>query len=236
MCNPFLPLQGAIVDFQCLFGRNKEIRRIFESLNGGSSVALIGARGVGKSSVLQAIRQQANRELISPRQPIYLNLESVANERDFYQLLCHALGMETCAGFQFQRVLKQNNERILLILDEVDKMVWQEFSQQTARQLRSLAEGRHAPLSLIMATSTPLSELFPDLQIASVTSYFTGIFIEEQIQEWSQEIACDFIRNRLANTGIKFTEWEITQLVQQSSGNPQKLMHLCHQTYQLYQK
>ena len=236
MCNPFLPLQGAIIDFPSLFGRDKEIRRIFESLNGGSSVALIGVRGVGKSSVLQAIRQQAHHELIPPRQPIYLNLESVTNEREFYQLLCHALEMETCAGFQFQRILKQNNERILLILDEVDKMVWQDFSQQTARQLRGLAEGRHSPLSLIMATSSSLSELFPDLQIATATSCFTGIFIEEQIQEWNQEIACDFIRNRLANTGIKFTEEEIYQLVEQSSGNPQKLVRLCHKAYQIYQR
>ena len=236
MCNPFLPLQGAIIDFQCLFGRDKEIRRIFESLNGGTSVALIGVRGVGKSSVLQAIRKQAHHELVPPRQPIYLNLESVTNEKDFYQLLCHALEMDICAGFKFQRILKQNNERILLILDEVDKMVWQDFSQQTARQLRSLAEGRHSPLSLIMATSTPLRELFPDLQIASATSCFTGIFIEEQIQEWSQEIASDFIRNRLANTEIKFTDGEIYQLVKQSSGNPQKLMYLCHQNYKIYQR
>jgi hypothetical protein len=44
--NPFIPLNGRVEDPQLFFDRQQEIRRVFEVLNSGSSVALIGHEGI----------------------------------------------------------------------------------------------------------------------------------------------------------------------------------------------
>nr|MDJ0903586.1 hypothetical protein [Xenococcus sp. MO_188.B8] len=49
--NPFKYLTGRIDDPKLVFGREKEVKRIFELLNIGSSVAVIGEREIGKSSL-----------------------------------------------------------------------------------------------------------------------------------------------------------------------------------------
>ena len=49
--NPFLPLSGIVDDPELFFDRNSETREIFTLLNSGSSVALIGERAIGKSSL-----------------------------------------------------------------------------------------------------------------------------------------------------------------------------------------
>ena len=72
--NPFIPQHGKIDDPRFLFGREREIRRVFETLNGGSSVAIVGERAIGKSSLLQAIYQEAPNQLRPQRQPIYLKI------------------------------------------------------------------------------------------------------------------------------------------------------------------
>ncbi|MGF1536268.1 MAG: toll/interleukin-1 receptor domain-containing protein, partial [Elainellaceae cyanobacterium] len=45
--NPFVPINGVVDQAERFFGREKELRSVFEILNGGSSVAIIGARQVG---------------------------------------------------------------------------------------------------------------------------------------------------------------------------------------------
>ncbi|MDY6784762.1 MAG: hypothetical protein SW833_19830 [Cyanobacteriota bacterium] len=82
--NPFKPLTGIIDDPALFFNRERNLRSIFELLNSRSSVAIIGDRQIGKSSLLKAIERQAQQQLYSRRQPIYLNLQSIENEDDFY--------------------------------------------------------------------------------------------------------------------------------------------------------
>ncbi|MEG4106226.1 ATP-binding protein, partial [Microcoleus sp. S13_C5] len=96
--NPFFPLTGRIDKPQFFFGRKREIRAVFDTLNSGSSVAIIGERAIGKSSLLQAIYREAPNQLREPRKPIYLNLEDVYDENDFYGALCRLTGIEKAKG------------------------------------------------------------------------------------------------------------------------------------------
>jgi len=64
--NPFVPQQGRVDDLKQFFNREREIRRVFEVLNSGSSVALIGEEGIGKSSLLWKICQLAESCLHPP--------------------------------------------------------------------------------------------------------------------------------------------------------------------------
>ncbi len=237
--NPFIPQQGSINDSRFFFGREREMRRVFETLNSGSSIAIIGERAIGKSSLLQAIYREAPNQLRHPRQPIYLSLHNVYDEDDFYDALCHKAGIETAKGYQLQRALESH--RLLLILDEVEKMTWDGFTNQVRGQLRGLAEGTNAPLSLVVAACNSLDILFPDSQDKNMTSPFKGICIEETLKQWDDEISRKFIVSRLqadwltpVDKPVSFTEAEIAELIAESGGYPQKLMQLCYKTYASY--
>jgi hypothetical protein len=237
--NPFIPQHGKIDDPRFFFGREREIRRVFQTLNSGSSVAIIGERAIGKSSLLQAIYREAPTQLRHPRQLIYLNLHNVYDEDDFYDALCGEAGIETVKGYQLQRALQSH--RVLLLLDEVEKMTWDGFTNQIRGQLRGLAEGTDSSLRLVIAAGTPLDNLFHDSQDKNMTSPFQGIFMEEVLKPWEDEISRKFIASRLqadwltpVAQPVSFTEEEIAGLIAESGGYPQKLMQLCYQTYARY--
>jgi DNA-binding Xre family transcriptional regulator len=237
--NPFIPLHGKIDDPRFFFGREQEMRLVFETLNSGSNVAIIGERGIGKSSLLQAIYRQSPTLLRHPRQPIYLNLLNIYDEHDFYDALCGEAGIKTVKGYQLQRALQSH--RVLLLLDEVEKMTWDGFTNQIRGQLRGLADGTDPSLRLVIAASTYLDNLFTDSQDKNMTSPFKGIFMEETLKQWDDEISRKFIASRLqadwltpGAQPVSFTEEEIAGLIAESGGYPQKLMQLCYQTYACY--
>ncbi len=229
-----MPQTGRVEDCQQLFGRRREIRRVFETLNSGSSVALIGERSIGKSSLLWAICQQAESQLMPPRKPIYLDMSQVYDEEDFYYALCSEVGIDECKGYRLTRALEKQHPRLLLLLDEIEKMTWQGFTNQVRGQLRGLANGHDAPLRLVVAASTSLDKLFPDSHELVMVSPFQNICLEEEIKLWDEVTMHDFISSRLASTSIRFTDEEVMQIVMASRGHPQELMQLCYRTYVRY--
>lgn len=207
---------------------------MFELLNSGSSVVLIGEEGIGKSSLLWAICQQAVSRLHSPRQSVFLDLNEVDNEEDFYSALCDEVGIPESTGYMLNRNLKTHKNKVLLSLDNVGKMAWQGFTRGVRDRLRGLAEGSHAPLKLILAATEPLNDLFNDSHDDGKTSPLEGICQEEYIQLWDETTMRDFIASRLAGTFVSFTEEEIVQLVAGSGGHPRELMQLCYRIYARY--
>ncbi|MEH2219327.1 MAG: hypothetical protein V7K72_19830 [Nostoc sp.] len=231
--NPFIPQNGRIEDPQQFFGREREIDRVFEVLKNGSSVALIAEEGMGKSSLLCAICQQAKNYLQSSRQPVFLDLnDGVHNEDEFYMALCDKIGIPESKGYSLTRNLR--DKRVLLAIDNLGKFTWDGFTRQVRDQLRGLAEGSNAPLKLILAATEPLNNLFNDSQEQGNTSPLAGICQEEHIHPWNEATMHTFITNRLARTSVSFTEEEIIQLIQESGGHPRKVMQLCYQTYSRY--
>lgn len=237
VANPFVPSNGVIDDNKLFFGRTQEIKRIFETLNSGGSVAIIGERQIGKSSLLKEISRQAQTQLL-PREPIYLNLQEIHDDEDFYQFLCDFVGINFCKGYRLSRNLQ--NHRLLLILDEVEKMTWDGFTNYIHADLRGLAEGNNAVLKLVVAACTSLDQLFGSQGIR-MTSPWWGLCTEYQLNRWDEQTIRDFIASRLNSPLLKpeyktitFTEDEITELINQSEGHPQKLMALCYQTFNHY--
>lgn len=212
------------------------MQRVFEVLNSGSSVALIGEEGIGKSSLLWAICQQAKNRLQPSRQSVFLDLNYIDNEEDFYSALCHEVGMAECTGYLLTRNLKAHKNKVLLALDNVGKMTWQGFTRGVRDKLRGLAEGSNAPLKLILAATEPLNDLFNDSHDDGKTSPLAGICQEEHIQPWDEITIRDFIASRLAGGSVRFTEEEIVQLLAESRGHPRKLMQLCYGIYARYMR
>ncbi|MGB6167330.1 MAG: ATP-binding protein, partial [Geitlerinemataceae cyanobacterium] len=223
--NPFIPPTGAIDDPHLFFNRKQEIQRIFEFLESGSSVSLTGDRQIGKSSLLKALERQTDRLNQIGRQPIYLNLQLVENEEDFYHYLCDEIGIDFSNGYALTRSLR--DYRLLLLIDEVEKMAGDGFTHEVRDRLRGLAEGRDAPFRLVMATCTPLDKLFEE----GKTSPLYNICIEQRLKPWDENTSRAFIDSRLASTDVRFSEEEIAALIAETGGHPQKLMEMCHNLY-----
>lgn len=234
LANPFRPLSGRVDNPTLFFNRERELNRIFETLNSGSSVALIGAREMGKSSILWAIEQQAKQRLQPPRNPIYINLQLIYSEDEFYSELCEKAGISDLRNRELRRELQKH--RLLLLLDEVERITEEGFTRQVREYLRGLAEGSNAPLRLVLAASTSLDRLFTDSYQEGKVSPLVGICLEESIKTWNRDIVYKFIYERLAPTLIRFTAAEIEQIIQQSQGYPKRVMQLCHQTFAHHQE
>ncbi|WP_017302437.1 TIR domain-containing protein [Nodosilinea nodulosa] len=225
--NPFLPLTGAVDEAAQFFDCDRILNRIFEVLNSGSNVALIGDRNMGKSSLLREVARRAEQQLTTPRQPVIINLVMLFSEEEFYEELCAQTGIaEDTRGNNLNRALR--DKRLLLILDEVERIVQDEFSRRVRDQLRGLSEGKDAPLRLVLAARDSLENLFPDSYDDGMVSPLHGICWEEQVQPWSAEMVHQFIDIRLASTPIRFSNNEITNIISICEGRPKDLMQLCN--------
>jgi len=220
--NPFTPLSGRIDQNDRFFNRDRELREIFDILNGGSGVELLGDRQMGKSSLLWQISHRAETELRVKRRSLFLDLQSVHTETEFYEYFCGELGIATCTGYDFFRSIRKH--RILLLLDEVEKMTWDGFTRNIRSQLRGAAEGENAPLRIVVAARTPLDRLFPDSHLEGMTSPFQGICLRVELKPWDLQTVERFIDDRLAKTKINFTKTERQTLWETSQGHPKRLM------------
>ncbi|WP_354635294.1 LuxR C-terminal-related transcriptional regulator [Planktothricoides raciborskii] len=228
--NPFIPLTGRVDDPKLFFNREKEIRDIFELLNSGSHVSVVGEKGIGKSSVLQAICREAKSQLLQPREGIYLDLQSLENEDEFYMDLCDRLEITENRGIGLKRELK--NKKLLLVMDKVEKLTEDGFIEgKIAGELRGLAEGMNAPLRLVFGSSQSLDQLYQD---QGKLSPFENLFIPVKLEPWDETTARAFIAQRLAPTPVSFSEEEISKIIAETGGHPQQLMQRCYETYADY--
>ena len=180
------------------------------------------------------IKQQAETKLTPPRKAIYLDMSQVYDEDDFYYALCSEVGIEDCKGIRLTRALKKQRPQLLLLLDEIEKMTWEGFTNQLRGQLRGLANGDDAPLRLVVAASTSLDKLFPDSNEIGMVSPFQNICIEEHIELWNEATVRDFIGDRLKNNPIQFTEAEISEIIARCGGYPRGIMEMCYGIYARY--
>jgi hypothetical protein len=224
--NPFTPLSGRITDPTRIFGRQREVQQALDYLRSGSSVAFIGDSGVGKSSLLTLLKERAETEL--GRTPILLDMQKLHSEDDYYQALCEEAGIATVkGGRKLERALR--GRRLLLLLDEIEKMTWDGFSHNLRAELRGLAEGECAPFKLVLVARSPLDRLFPDSELN--TSPLAGICQQINVKPWNNATARTFIQQRLSGTPVHFSDGEIELLVRSSNGLPLRLMQSAFNLY-----
>jgi energy-coupling factor transporter ATP-binding protein EcfA2 len=225
--NPFMPLSGWVDDPQHFFDQEKLIKDVFEFLNAGSSVALIGERGIGKSSVLKEIERISQQRL--NRQAVYVDLNLVRDEEDFWGIVCH--GIRVQPRNNSERIKAVQSRRILLLLDEVEQMERQIFGEEIRTQLRGFAQG--GQMKVIVAACVSLDVLFPGEE-HSLISLFNNLCTEYLMKSWSDEVVRLYIKERLQDMPVRFTETEIRRIIQSSQGIPQKLVKNCYQLYKDY--
>jgi hypothetical protein len=226
--NPFGDT-GRITDPDRFFDREELLRQIFEELQKGVNISLVGESRIGKSSLLSMVCALGpDRMGLPPEAFAYLSLEWVDNEDEFYEALCDALGIESCRGFKLTRTLR--GMRVVLCLDEIEKMAWDGFTVKVRSQLRGLADGPDAPLKLVIASRSPLTHLFPDSP--ELDSPLAGICRHLDVGPLTPEVAQALLTDRLRGTGVAFTENEIQMLIDRSSGHPSKLQRAAADLYE----
>jgi hypothetical protein len=226
--NPFGDT-GRIHDPDRFFDREDLLRQIFEELSKGVNLSLVGDSQVGKSSLLSMVCALGPERLSLPAEAFaYLSLEWVDDEDDFYEALCDALGIEACRGFKLTRALR--DKRVVLCLDEIEKMAWEGFSVRLRSQLRGLADGPAAPLKLVIASRSPLAHLFPDSP--ELDSPLAGICRQLDVTPFSPEVGRAFLADRLRDTGLTFSQEEITVAIHESDGHPARLQQILRGLYE----
>ena len=150
--NPFGD-RGRISDPRRFFDREELLRDIFAELRKGSSLSLVGESQIGKSSLLAMVRHQGPTVLADTGQTfLTIDMQTIQDMDEFFEELCRELQLgQTLRGQPLKRALGQR--QVVVCLDEIEKMTHpQAFSWQQRAELRGLAEGAEAPLSLGIAS------------------------------------------------------------------------------------
>jgi hypothetical protein len=227
--NPFGDV-GRITDPDRFFDREELLRQIFEELGKGGNISLVGESQIGKSSLLTMVHALGPERLSMPPEAfVYLSMEWVDDEDDFYQGLCDRLGIESCRGYKLTRALR--GRRYVLCLDEIEKMGWDHFgfTVRVRSQLRGLADGPAAPLKLVIASRSPLARLFPDSP--ELDSPLAGICHQLDVGPFPPDVARALLAQRLRGAGLTFTEDQINTLLAKSGGHPAKLQRAAADLY-----
>jgi len=209
--NPFDD-QGRITNPSRFFEQKNLLNKVFAELKKGTNLSLIGKERTGKSSLLCHV------SAIEPHF-IYLDMQIVHDEGDFFKALCGEMGISECRGSDLHRALR--GKRYVLCLDNIERLTNKLFSGDERIELRGLAEGADAPLTLLIASRYPLNELFLDSSL--VYSPLDGICQTIDMQPFSQSEARAFIETRLRPTGKQFTEAEFETIWQESKGHPARV-------------
>lgn len=228
--NPFGD-RGRISDPSRFFDREDLLRDIFGELRKGSSLSLVGESQIGKSSLLAMVKHQGPTALAGTGKTfILIDMQTIRDEAEFFEALCAELGLgQTLRGLRLKRALEQR--QVVVCLDEIEKMIHpQAFSWEQRAELRGLAEGQDAPLSLVIASRSPLSELFPDNP--RETSPLAGLCGPPfRVGPFSEPISGTFLRSRLLGHAVQFTEGQIAGLHEQSQGHPGRLQSKAAELY-----
>jgi hypothetical protein len=228
--NPFGD-RGRISDPSRFFDREDLLRDIFVELCKGSSLSLVGESQIGKSSLLAMVKQQGPTALArTGKRFIMIDMQSIRDEAEFFEVLCAELGLGQTLRFQgLKRALQ--DQQVVVCLDEIEKMTLpQAFTWEMRAELRGLAEGQDAPLSLVIASRSPLGDLFPDNP--RETSPLDGLCGSPlRVGPFSEAISGAFLRSRLVGHAVQFTERQIAWLHEQSQGHPGRLQSKAAELY-----
>jgi hypothetical protein len=152
--NPFSD-RGRINDPARFFDRQRAVRELRQMLAAGNSISLVGKSQVGKSSLLHYLYRTA-AEWLPGATVCYLDLQTVLDEDDFCAEVLGGLGREEGGLRDLKRALR--HERLVLLMDEAEKLTRPAFTRDLHDLLRGLAQS--PALTLAVASQRPLVEVF----------------------------------------------------------------------------
>lgn len=223
--NPFYH-RGAIRRAEDFHGRWAEIGEILGLLRNGQSVSLIGARRIGKSSLLIHLCRpglRANQEL-APSQALFVlidcqELGGSPAEEVYEALLVGLLDAAQLSGLEIDgikqspgsyraldRALQQIIEKgfsVVVLMDEFELLAANEFlTPYFFARLRGLTT--KYGLAYLTASQRPLFAITAEEEILS--SPFFNVFVTIALGLFSHEEARTLLRNRLQDCELDFCD------------------------------
>jgi len=211
-------------------GREELLRQLFEELDKGSNRSLVGEPRVGKTWLLKQIFQNGRIKMRRRVENfIYLDMRCIEDGKDFFEALCSELNIHPpMRGYRLQRLL--TGKQYVLCLDEIDQLADdQRFTKNERDQLYSLCDGKDVPFSLVIASQTPLNQLFPDSPLRA--SPLVGICRQIDIKMLSLLQVKAFLIDCIKEASMQFSETQIRQLYLDSEGKPEQLLELAAKQY-----
>jgi hypothetical protein len=194
--------------------------QVIHELRKGVNLSIVGQTQTGKSSLLWYLARHAPALLgRETTDCVYLDMQLLGDDHDFFDALCDELGVAATRGFRLGRALRGRN--VLLCLDEVEKMTWDGFTLDLRAQLRGLADGPDAPLKLVIASRTPLARLFPDAP--GLTSPLAGICHQFTIQPFTLAETQALVDAYLRGTGYTLSPEAVAAAWRASGGYAARL-------------
>lgn len=228
--NPFAGT-GALDSVELFVGREQSLRRLWERLEAGSNLSIIGPAGSGKSSLLHYVAAQAKERLAKkarPGQTVEVVSLAMFRELKLPQIqteLAVALGGRQKT--ELSRLLRRH--LLILLLDDISQLNIDERGRDVRQWLRGLASNRVTASVQIVATSQrSLHEIFVNDKTLDASPLHDLLRDHITLGPFSQVEARQFIAQRVVDT--PFNETEFTDVLG-SSLIPGALQDACRTRY-----
>lgn len=220
--------RGRILESAKFYGRQRELREVFNRLATMQSVSIIGQRRIGKSSFLNRIANPKPDELTASFTIRYLDLQRVFSATEFYERACRELKREQGEShLDLEEAIE--GKKVIFCLDEFEQAYEQDFGSEFFNALRSLAQTGN--LALVTATQTPLNELHDIfLQSQDVTSKFHNIFDRLELGEFTPAEAKEMVET--PRNGRRFNDDEVGLILKLGKTHPHWLNIACALVYE----
>lgn len=201
--------------------KKEVVDALLEALHERASVLLTGEPGVGKTCVLRALRQRLPQNAF--RMTYYHN--ATLGRRDFYRLLCLALGLSphaTAAALFFAvsthvEDLGREKTHPVLLVDEAHLLY-----QDTLDHLHILLNYQWDRLALLSLVLIGLPELADRLALRRNRSLYSRIHCRLTIDPITPDDTADYIAYRLGQASCDrelFTSDAIAMIYEAASGS-----------------
>lgn len=220
--NPFTEVV-AIRDPDRFVGRELLLERLLRLLEGGS-VALVGERKIGKSSLLHRLADLLRRE---PGQTVvFWDFFDPVDVKHLLAQAIRALGSEGKKWSDFKQAV--HNRRIVLLLDEFDLAPERGFGLDVLRGFRALCQVERG-LRLVTASRTLPREIFPDPGAGSWPYDFLGV---QRLGSFTEDEAQRLLAHPWAPAALHFDAPTCEELIARSGCHPYRLQRAAHHRYE----
>lgn len=217
--NPFSHI-SAIRDPACFVGREAELRRLRQLLEGGSAVVL-GEPKIGKSSLLLALARSWDGEVLGP-----IDFHAIDDAEDFYASLAEALGLESSKWTSIRSALK--SRRALLLLDELDYAPERGFHHDDLVRFRPISS-ENPGFRLVAAARRQLKDVFPDSGKGSAAfSYVVPLTLGPMPIHEARSV----LEHPWASSASALPPERLDQILALAAGHPFKLQRGGHHAYE----